>query len=62
MTYPGSVSRRCPNIAKAVSNFVYQPKSLKDAVVKTADWYKRYFESGSNPQQKGFALESVIAN
>jgi nucleoside-diphosphate-sugar epimerase len=64
MTYPGSVSRRCPNITKAVSNFAYQPKVFwKDAVVKTVDWYKRYFESGSNPTTGGFEPpESVIAN
>ena len=26
MTYPGSVSRRCPNIDKAVENLAYKPE------------------------------------
>ena len=55
MTYPGSVSRRCPNIAKAVSNFAYKPEIFwKDAVVKTVDWYKNFFESGLTPISGGF--------
>ena len=64
MTYPGSVSRRCPNIAKAVSNFAYKPEVFwKDAVVKTVDWYKRFFESGLKPNTGGFEPpENVIAS
>jgi len=55
MTYPGSVSRRCPNIAKAVSNFAYNPEVFwKDAVAKTVDWYKNFFESGLKPSTGGF--------
>ena len=47
MTYPGSVSRRCPNIAKAVSNFAYKPEVFwRDAVVKTVDWYKTFLSLG----------------
>jgi UDP-glucose 4-epimerase len=55
MTYPGSVSRRCPNISKAVSNFGYRPQVFwKDAVVKTVNWYKNFFESGLRPTTGGF--------
>ena len=36
MTYPGSVSRRCPKIDRAVQNFGYNPKvNWRDAVKKT---------------------------
>jgi len=64
MTYPGSVSRRCPNIAKAVSNFAYKPEIFwKDAVVKTVDWYKNFFESGLKPSTGGFEPpENVMAS
>jgi len=64
MTYPGSVSRRCPNITKAVSNFAYKPEvSWKDAVVKTVDWYKSFFDSGLKPSIGGFVPpENVMAS
>ncbi|MDC0369513.1 NAD(P)-dependent oxidoreductase, partial [Opitutales bacterium] len=55
MTYPGSVSRRCPNIAKAVSNLSYNPKvNWRDTVTKTVEWYKDFFESGAKPTIGGF--------
>ena len=55
LTYPGSVSRRCPDIKKAVSNFGYNPQvHWTDAVRKTVDWYKRFFESGLKPATGGF--------
>jgi len=62
MTYPGSVSRRCPNITKSISNFAYKPKIFwKVAVVKTVDWYKNFFVSGLTPSSGGFEPpESVI--
>ena len=61
MTYPGSVSRRCPNINKAVGNFGYNPKvNWKDAVIKTVDWYKTFFESGAQPSQGGFEPPEVV--
>lgn len=64
MTYPGSVSRRCPNIAKAVSNFAYQPEvSWRDAVIKTVDWYNDFFESGLKPKIGGFEPpEHILAS
>ena len=61
MTYPGSVSRRCPNINKAVEDFGYNPKiNWKDAVIKTVDWYKTFFESGAQPSQGGFEPPEVV--
>ena len=55
MTYPGSVSRRCPNIDKAISNYAYKPEVFwKDAVGKTVGWYKNFFESGLTPSTGGF--------
>ena len=64
MTYPGSVSRRCPNIAKAVSNFAYKPEVFwKDAVIKTVEWYKSFFESGLKPSIGGFEPpENILAS
>jgi len=64
MTYPGSVSRRCPNINKAVSNFGYRPQVFwKDAVVKTVNWYKNFFESGLRPTTGGFEPpEDILAS
>jgi len=61
MTYPGSVSRRCPNIDKAVGNFGYNPKvNWKDAVIKTVEWYKSFFESGSKPAYGGFEPPETV--
>ena len=64
MTYPGSVSRRCPNITKALNNFNYKPEVFwKDAVVKTVDWYKKFFESGLKPAIGGFEPpENILAS
>lgn len=62
MTYPGSVSRRCPNISKARNDFGYNPEiNWKDAVRHTVDWYKEFFEQGSTPNRGGFrAPENFI--
>ncbi len=64
MTYPGSVSRRCPDIQKATSNLEFDPQvHWKDAVTKTVDWYKRFFESGLIPNAGGFEPpENVMAS
>lgn len=46
-TYPGSVSRRCPDISKAHTQLGYQPKvGWKEGVQQTMDWYNQYLESG----------------
>ena len=63
MTYPGSVNRRCPNIKKAVRNFAYKPEVFwEDAVIKTVDWYKSFFDSGLKPSIGGFEPpENILA-
>ena len=39
-TFPGSVSRRCPNIDKAKKDLYYSPQtSWKDGVKETVNWY-----------------------
>ena len=64
MTYPGSVSRRCPKIDKAVKNFGYNPKvNWRDSVIKTVEWYKSFFESGLKPSIGGFEPpENILAS
>ncbi len=55
-TYPGSVSRRCPNINKAREHFSYSPNyHWKDAVKKTVEWYEEFFNSGNVPESGGFS-------
>ena len=54
-TYPGSVSRRCPNISKARTDLNYEPQyEWQRAVELTVDWYKEYFLSGKKPINGGF--------
>ena len=61
ITYPGSVSRRCPNIQKSVSNFGYNPLvHWKDSVSNTVDWYRQYFEAGSKPPSGGFEPPETV--
>lgn len=46
-TYPGSVSRRCPDITKARVQLGFEPKVLwKEGLKITLDWYNEYLESG----------------
>ena len=61
MTYPGSVSRRCPNINKAKSELGYLPIiDWKKAVSLTVDWYREFFASGQYPQSGGFETPEAI--
>tara|TARA_B100000212_G_C27377149_1_gene535232 strand:- start:676 stop:1716 length:1041 start_codon:yes stop_codon:yes gene_type:complete len=61
MTYPGSVSRRCPNIDKAKAHFGYLPNTdWKKAVNLTTDWYKDFFASGKSPQFGGFETPEAV--
>jgi nucleoside-diphosphate-sugar epimerase len=47
-TYPGSVSRRCPDIAKANKQLGYEPEvTWKDGLRKTIEWYNQYLEQGN---------------
>jgi len=46
-TYPGSVSRRCPDITKAQKLLGYNPNvSWQEGVTKTIEWYENYINSG----------------
>ena len=43
-TYPGSVSRRCPDISKSKRMFNFSPKvRWQDGLIKTLEWYKDYY-------------------
>jgi UDP-glucose 4-epimerase len=54
-TYPGSVSRRCPDISKSINQLGYSPKvNWKDGLLKTVLWYKSFFESGLKIYSGGF--------
>jgi nucleoside-diphosphate-sugar epimerase len=54
-TYPGSVSRRCPDITKAQKDFAYNPlTSLDEGLAKTVAWYKAFFDSGKPIPSGGF--------
>ena len=47
-TFPGSVSRRCPDISKARLALQYKPKvSWREGVAKTVDWYLNYLKEGN---------------
>ena len=47
-TFPGSVSRRCPDISKAKFALGYKPKiGWQDGVEKTVDWYLNYLNAGN---------------
>jgi nucleoside-diphosphate-sugar epimerase len=54
-TYPGSVSRRCPDITKAKTELGYKPSvSLEDGLKKTVSWYQAFFDSGAAISAGGF--------
>lgn len=54
-TYPGSVSRRCPDISKAQRILGYDPKiSWKAGLEATVAWYRNYFAQNSSARQDGF--------
>jgi nucleoside-diphosphate-sugar epimerase len=60
-TYPGSVSRRCPDITKAKSAFNYNPKiSLEEGLKRTIDWYKDFFDSGKTIKTGGFKAPEAL--
>ncbi len=51
-TFPGSVSRRCPDISKAAKDLNYSPKvNWQDGVKITIDWYKSYLEKQDNQSE-----------
>jgi UDP-glucose 4-epimerase len=54
-TYPGSVSRRCPDISKARRVFGYDPKiDWKVGLLPTVEWYRGYFSKNNSARQDGF--------
>lgn len=55
MTYPGSVQRRCPDLAKCREHLGYEPTiNLEEGLTRTIKWYRDYFESGRRPKEGGF--------
>jgi nucleoside-diphosphate-sugar epimerase len=54
-TYPGSVSRRCPDITKAATELKYSPKvPLAEGLRETIAWYRAFFDSGMGIPSGGF--------
>jgi nucleoside-diphosphate-sugar epimerase len=54
-TYPGSVSRRCPDISKARQHLGYEPKvEWLEGLVHTIDWYVAYFSTNKSVGSEGF--------
>lgn len=61
-TYPGSVSRRCPDISKAKSLLGYNPKvNWRDGLCTTVEWYKNYFAEHKSAKQDGFKEQESFA-
>jgi nucleoside-diphosphate-sugar epimerase len=54
-TYPGSVSRRCPDISKSQTILDYSPKvSWKEGLEKAILWYTNFYKSGAPIHSGGF--------
>ena len=54
-TYPGSVSRRCPDISKSKLMLNYTPMcNWKKAVELTVEWYKEFYINGNKSINGGF--------
>ena len=54
-TFPGSVSRRCPDISKAKRLLGYNPQiDWKVGLASTVEWYKAYFSNNKSARQDGF--------
>lgn len=54
-TYPGSVQRRCPDIAKARKELDYEPQvPWRKGLKRTVEWYRNFFASGRRPDDVGF--------
>tara|TARA_B100001013_G_scaffold177142_1_gene106483 strand:- start:2017 stop:2406 length:390 start_codon:yes stop_codon:yes gene_type:complete len=62
-TYPGSVSRRCPDISKAKRLLDYNPKvDWKVGLESTVNWYKSYFSKNSSAREDGFKEQEKFNN
>ena len=56
-TYPGSVSRRCPDITKAKTQLGFEPKvDRKDGLKETVKWYMDFYRNGGKSFEKGFEI------
>ncbi|GAA4882787.1 NAD-dependent epimerase/dehydratase family protein [Flaviramulus aquimarinus] len=54
-TYPGSVSRRCPDITKAKTVLGYKPTlKWQEALIPTVKWYVDYFKSHEKTKNNSF--------
>jgi len=54
-TYPGSVSRRCPDISKVKKILGHEPRvSWEKGLEFTVNWYRNYFSKNSSVRQDGF--------
>ena len=54
-TFPGSVSRRCPDISKAKNLLGYNPQTAwRDGLESTVEWYRGYFSKNISARQDGF--------
>lgn len=52
-TYPGSVSRRSPDITKSKKELGFEAKVYwKDGLKETVDWYNAYFDAGKTVPDK----------
>jgi len=52
-TYPGSVSRRSPDVSKSKKELGFTAKvNWKDGLKKTVDWYNQYFDAGKTVPEK----------
>jgi nucleoside-diphosphate-sugar epimerase len=60
-TYPGSVSRRCPDITKAQKELNYKPcVSLDQGLMETVAWYRSFFDSGVPIPSGGFKAPEAL--
>lgn len=56
-TYPGSVSRRCPDITKAKTQLGFEPKvDWKYGLKETVKWYVDFHRNGGKSFEKGFEI------
>jgi len=52
-TYPGSVSRRSPDITRSAKELGFSARSgWKDGLKETVDWYNAYFDAGNKVPHK----------
>ena len=60
-TYPGSVSRRCPDVSKASERLGYTAKvSLDEGLRRTVAWYHAFFDSGEAVTSGGFRSPEAL--